>query len=180
MGMSLLYTGEIAEGRAHLEQATALYDPAKHRSLATRFGQDARVHALCYLSWALWFLGYPEAALAAADSALSDAREIGQAATSMTTLTLTSFSLIFCGNYAAANAQSDELIALADEKGALDLEVARNIESRLAIGLDRQSLERSRVDHRRDHCVPVNGLNKFNAAPPIIFGDRSRGTRSIR
>ena len=119
MGMSLLYTGEIAEGRAHLEQATALYDPAKHRSLATRFGQDARVHALCYLSWAQWFLGYPEAALAAADSALSDAREIGQAATLMTTLTLTSFSLIFCGNYAAANAQSDELISLAHEKGAL-------------------------------------------------------------
>ena len=37
----------------------------------------------------------------------------------MTALTFTSFSLIFCGNYAAASAQSDELISLADEKGAL-------------------------------------------------------------
>ena len=43
MGMSLLYTGDIAEGRPHLERAIALYDPAEHRPLATRFGQDARV-----------------------------------------------------------------------------------------------------------------------------------------
>jgi predicted ATPase len=119
MGISLLYTGDIAEACAHLEQATALYDPAEHRSLATRFGQDARVHALSYLSWALWFLGYPEAALAASHRALSDAREIGQAATLMTTLTLTTFSFIFCGDYATAKAQSDELILLADEKGGL-------------------------------------------------------------
>jgi tetratricopeptide (TPR) repeat protein len=118
VGIALLYTGDIAEARVHLEQAIALYDPAKHRSLATRFGQDARVHALSYLSWALWFLGYPEAALAASHRALSDAREIGQAATLMTTLTLTTVSFIFCGDYATAKAQSDELILLADEKGA--------------------------------------------------------------
>jgi tetratricopeptide (TPR) repeat protein len=119
MGPSLLCTGDIREARAHLDQALALYDPAEHRPLATRFGQDARVHALSYRSWALWFLGYPDAALGDADQALRDAREIDHAATLMTTLTLTSFSLIFCGNYAAANAQSDELISLADEKGAL-------------------------------------------------------------
>jgi hypothetical protein len=37
----------------------------------------------------------------------------------MTTLHFTSFSLIFCGNYAAANAQLDGVVALADEKGTL-------------------------------------------------------------
>jgi class 3 adenylate cyclase/predicted ATPase len=119
MGPSLLCTGDIREARAHLDQALALYDPAEHRPLGTRFGQDARVHALSYRSWALWFLGYPDAALGDADQALRDAREIDHAATLMTTLTFTSFSLIFCGNYAAASARSDELISLADEKGAL-------------------------------------------------------------
>jgi predicted ATPase len=119
MGPSLLLAGHIKEARAHLDQALALYDPAEHRPLATRFGQDARVHALSYRSWALWFLGYPDAALGDADQALRDAREIDHAATLMTALTFTSFSLIFCGNYAAASAQSDELIPLADEKGAL-------------------------------------------------------------
>ena len=83
MGISLLYTGDIAEGRAHFDQAIALYDPAEHRPLATRFGQDAGVAILSYRSLALWLLGYPEAALADADHALKDAREIGQAATLM-------------------------------------------------------------------------------------------------
>ena len=40
------YTGDIVDGRAHYDQALALYDPAKHRSLATRFGQDIRVMVL--------------------------------------------------------------------------------------------------------------------------------------
>ena len=83
MGISLLCTGDIAEGRAHYDQAIALYDPAEHRPLATRFGQDVGVAVLSYRSWALWLLGYPEAALADAEHALKDAREIGQAATLM-------------------------------------------------------------------------------------------------
>ena len=37
MGSSLLLTGDIAQGRTHLDQALALYDPAEHRPLATRF-----------------------------------------------------------------------------------------------------------------------------------------------
>ena len=83
MGMSLLYTGDIAEGRAHFDRAIALYDPAEHRPLATRFGQDVGVAILSFRSLALWLLGYPEAALADADHAVKDAREIGQAATLM-------------------------------------------------------------------------------------------------
>ena len=106
MGMSLLYTGDIAEGRAHFDQAIALYDPAEHRPLATRFGQDVGVAILSYRSLALWLLGYPEAALADADQALKDAREIGQAATLMYALCLTSFTHFFCGNYATANAHA--------------------------------------------------------------------------
>ena len=70
MGISFWHTGDIAEGRAHLDRAMALYDPAEHRPLATRFGQDARVAILSFRSLALWMLGYPEAALADADHAL--------------------------------------------------------------------------------------------------------------
>jgi hypothetical protein len=76
-------TGDITAGRSHYDQALALYDPAEHRSLATRFGQDTRMAILSFRSIALWLLGYPEAALADTKSALGDAREIGQAATLM-------------------------------------------------------------------------------------------------
>ena len=119
MGISFLYTGDIVQGRTHLEQAIALYDAAEHRPLATRFGLDAEVHALSYRSWALWMLGYPDAALADLDQALSDAREIGQAGTLMVALVIALLPHICCGNYARGNVLADELVTLAEAKGAL-------------------------------------------------------------
>ena len=119
MGISLLCTGDIRAGRTHLDQAIALYDPAEHRSLASRFSVDARQSILSYRSWTLWVLGYPEAALADADQTVSAAREIGQAVTLMHALAHAPFTYSHCGNYATAKVQCDEAIALADEKGAL-------------------------------------------------------------
>ena len=180
MGTSLLYTGDIAEGRAHFDQAIALYDPAEHRPLATRFGQDVGVAILSYRSLALWLLGYPEAALADAEHALKDAREIGQAATLMYALVIASLTHILCGNYAAANAQVDELVALADEKGALFWKALGMMDARLRICPDRQSLGRSPNDHLRDHRIAVNGSNSVDAVVSVIFGEGLCGTRPIR
>jgi predicted ATPase len=118
MGQSLLVTGDIAEGRAHLDQAIALYDSAEHRPLATRFGQDVGVVALSFRSFALWLLGYPEAALRDTDDALKNAREMGQAATLMYALAHAAIPYTLCGNRAAAAAHAQELVALAEEKGA--------------------------------------------------------------
>jgi predicted ATPase len=57
-GLSLMFTGDIAAGREHLDQAIAFYDPAEHLPLATRWGQDAETTVLCSRSLALWLLGY--------------------------------------------------------------------------------------------------------------------------
>jgi predicted ATPase len=119
MGASKLFTGDVALCRTHFDQAIALYDPTEHRPLATRFGQDVRVAGLGYRSLALWYLGYPEVALADAEQALADAREIGHAATLMYTLAFPSLIHIHRGNYAAAGERLDEVIALADEQDAL-------------------------------------------------------------
>jgi predicted ATPase len=78
----------------------------------------AAVPSLAYRSRALWLLGYPEAALADISHAIKDAREIRQAGTLMYALFHASFTHIHRRNYAAANAHSDEIVALADEKGA--------------------------------------------------------------
>ena len=64
VGTTLLYMGDFAKARLHLDQALALYDPIEHRPLAARFGTDAAVSVLFYRSMALWSLGYPDAALA--------------------------------------------------------------------------------------------------------------------
>jgi class 3 adenylate cyclase/predicted ATPase len=118
MGTSLVYTGDLAEGRAHYDQSIALYDPATHLPLATRFGQDIRVVILCHRSLALWLLGYPEAALADAEHAVKHGREISQAATLMYALYFGQWTPFHCGIYAAVNAQIGELVALVDQKGA--------------------------------------------------------------
>jgi tetratricopeptide (TPR) repeat protein len=86
--------------------------------LATRFGQDTRAAASSYRCLALWVLGYPDAALADADHALKDAREIGHAPTLMYALVITSYTLIHCGKIATATKQLDEAAALAAERGA--------------------------------------------------------------
>ena len=112
-------TGDIVEGQKHYDRAMALYDPAEHRSLATRFGQDLGVVILTFRSWVLWLLGYPEGARMDTERALKDAREISQAATLMYALFSVTWTHIQCGNYAVANALADELVALADQKGAL-------------------------------------------------------------
>jgi hypothetical protein len=108
MGLSLVHTGDIADGRAHLDDAMKLYEPAEHRPLATRFGQDVGVAILSWKSLSLWLLGYPQAALADTEEAIKLAREIGHAATLMYALTFTTWMHIQCGNYAAASAQADE------------------------------------------------------------------------
>jgi class 3 adenylate cyclase/predicted ATPase len=119
MGVTLTYAGDFAGALPHFAQSLALYDPAEHRPLTARFGHDHRVTVLCWRAFAHWLLGYPDAALADADQALEDAREISQAATLMLALAVTSWTHIFCGNYATTNTQADELVVLAEEKGAL-------------------------------------------------------------
>ena len=115
---SSLHTGDIVGGRAHFDQALALYAAAEHHSLATRFGVDNRVSILLWRSLALWMLGYPEAALTDVDQCVKDAREIGHAPSLMFALTVTSLTHFLLGNYATATAQADELVAVAEEKSA--------------------------------------------------------------
>jgi predicted ATPase len=67
----------------------------------------------------LWVLGYPEAALAGTEQALSEAREPGNPASSMHAMAITCLTHLISGNYAIAKAQSDELIGLAGEKGSV-------------------------------------------------------------
>jgi len=65
-----------------------------------------------------WLLGYPAAARSDADQALKEAREIKHATTLLHALWRAGYHHILCGDYAAANARVDELLGLADERGA--------------------------------------------------------------
>jgi predicted ATPase len=119
MGMCLLYCGDVAEGKAHLNRALLLYDPDKHRQFATRFVVDAGPTILSYRSLALCVLGYPDAALIDADRALSIAKQTGHTATLIVALLFGAMVNMFRGNYALAKLQANELIALSEQSGAL-------------------------------------------------------------
>jgi class 3 adenylate cyclase/predicted ATPase len=118
VGVAQTTTGNFAEAFAHLDIVITSYNPTEHRELATRFGQDIRVAALCFRSWVRWMLGYPDAALADARRAVIEAREVGQGIPLMYSLYFASYALIHCGEYTEVNARLDELIPMATEKNA--------------------------------------------------------------
>jgi hypothetical protein len=122
----------------------ALYDPVRRR-IATRSGHDFEVVILSFRSWAQWLLGYPEAALADADHALKTAREIGHAAILMEALSTPAMTHTLCGNYSKANAQLDELVALANEKGALYWKAIGMMQQRTLLALTGKASEAVRM-----------------------------------
>jgi class 3 adenylate cyclase/predicted ATPase len=118
MGVSLVVRGEFEEARTHLDQAVALYVPAQHRPLATRFSQDIGVSALAFRSWTLWHLGYPEAALTDVEKLLAQARDL-QVPTLIYALFHVAVPEILCGKLAEAEGHIGELMALVEKHGLL-------------------------------------------------------------
>ena len=118
LGFSLLVTGNFTQSLRQTDQALALYDPAVHRPLAMLFGQDFRVTNLSQRSLALWFLGYPDAALAGANQFLKEARQIDQVGTLFNALNFSFVVHFLCGAHPTADALANELSTLADEQDA--------------------------------------------------------------
>jgi predicted ATPase/class 3 adenylate cyclase len=179
MGLALACTGEVLQSRSHFDQAVGLYDPTEHRALATRFGADARVSVLSFRSMALWTLGYPEAALADAANALKDAREIGQAVSLMYALLHTSPVHIYCGNYQAATTHLDEVVKLANERGATFWKAHGMMARELRPGLGWKSLGRSSTSQCRNCPVSNNTIDRVDAVVSVKCGKGLRGPRPI-
>jgi class 3 adenylate cyclase/predicted ATPase len=115
---ALTLTGNFVDGKEHYDRALAIYGAAEHRPLTTRSGRDIGVALLASRSGCAWLLGYPAAARSDADQALKEAREIKHATTLLHALWRAGYHHILCGDYAAADARVEELLGLADERGA--------------------------------------------------------------
>jgi predicted ATPase len=76
VGWALTVSGEPAQGKAHLEQALALYEPARHVEIAVYHPFDSFVGSTTFLSLALAFLGHPDQALLRGEDAVAAARQI--------------------------------------------------------------------------------------------------------
>jgi TOMM system kinase/cyclase fusion protein len=117
LGDTLVWLGEFAGARAHLEQGMVLYHPQQHRAHAFLYGYDSGVHGLSFGAWALWYLGYPDQALRRVHDALRLAQDVSHP-----------FSLGFALAFAAwlhqlrreghaAHERAAALIALATDQG---------------------------------------------------------------
>lgn len=69
-GNTLYWMGDLVAARRYLEEAEALYDPARFGQHAYLFGQDPLVATFCYESFVYCFLGLFDKATAAGDRAI--------------------------------------------------------------------------------------------------------------
>src|SRR5262249_51653298 len=71
----LVDQGEFRLALEHYQQVQALYEPQRHGLLGFLYGHDPGVFGRCFAAWALWFLGYPDQAVATMYAAFTAIRE---------------------------------------------------------------------------------------------------------
>jgi predicted ATPase len=86
VGTASVMMGEFATGCNWLKQAWALYDPEHHADYRYQYVQDIGATSLCYLSWALWHLGYVDQASEAATKAMMLAEKLSHPQTIVYTI----------------------------------------------------------------------------------------------
>src|SRR5207247_7529909 len=72
-GRNLMYAGRFASSRSHLEETLALFDPISHHSLDHEAAIRPQVVSQAVLGYVLFFLGYPDQALAQSTAAIAEA-----------------------------------------------------------------------------------------------------------
>ena len=117
MGAMGLLGGEFALAREHWEQSFALYDPQQHQDNVFLFGFDLGIFSLCWLSHALWYLGYPEQALSVGQQALDLAAALSHASSRAVALDYVAMLHQFRCDKHAVHEHTGAAISLCSEHG---------------------------------------------------------------
>jgi len=117
LGATLFCIGEIKEALEHFEQAYRIYNPHIHSSDALLYGHDPGVGCLFWLSWSLWYLGYPDQAFSKAHEALKLAQGLSHPYSIAAAFNLVAFIHQFRGEREAALEHSESSISLSIEGG---------------------------------------------------------------
>jgi len=115
----LVWMGQVAQARPHLDRGTALYDRTRHRSHAFVYGgHDPGVCCRKVASWVSWLLGYPARALEESDASLQLARELEHPPSMIVALVWACVVRDLRRDVDAVGEHARTLIALASEHGA--------------------------------------------------------------
>jgi class 3 adenylate cyclase/predicted ATPase len=118
LGTTCLTTGDFAAGLHHLKRARTLYDSQRHACYRYQYGQDIGAAALCYLSWALWLLGYVDEASAVAAGAMKSAEGLSHPHTLVYTIChARAFIDFFNRRYEDIQSYADRIISICTENG---------------------------------------------------------------
>src|SRR5262249_22260591 len=77
LGTHRHFVGDFVRAREHSTQGIALWNPERHRALPRLYAEHAGVVCRCFAAHHLWFLGYPDQALATIREALALAHQLG-------------------------------------------------------------------------------------------------------
>jgi predicted ATPase len=115
----LLLLGAVASAHTHFAQGIALYDSQQFRTAMFLYGADAGVICHIYASWTLWYLGYPDQALARNDGVVTLAQQIAHPFTLGSTLNWTAMFHQFRREARWTQERIEAVISLAEEQGFL-------------------------------------------------------------
>ena len=116
LGDTLVWLGEFATAREHLEQGIALYDTQQHRSLAFLYGYDSGMACLSFVALALWYLGHPDQALKRSNESLLLARELSYPHDVVFALCFAAYLHTLRGEARAAQERAEVAITLSTEQ----------------------------------------------------------------
>jgi predicted ATPase/DNA-binding winged helix-turn-helix (wHTH) protein len=114
MGETLMFAGEFASSRSHLERALAVRNPSFQSAL---FTHNPLVPARGNLAIVLFCLGYPDQARAASRATIADAQRLGHPASLALSHIFDAILLSLVADNAALDARIGELMATATEHG---------------------------------------------------------------
>ena len=75
LGIDMFYVGNFTKAHALFEDGAARYISAKQLTTSLEHGVDVGLHCVNWLSWTLWMLGSPDAALRRSEEALTIAEK---------------------------------------------------------------------------------------------------------
>jgi DNA-binding SARP family transcriptional activator/pimeloyl-ACP methyl ester carboxylesterase/predicted ATPase len=77
LACSRFHQGDFAQAVEHAQQGLTLYNPEQHVTLDAYYGDELGISCHYWAAHALWFLGYPDQAVAKVQNALTLAEELG-------------------------------------------------------------------------------------------------------
>lgn len=117
LATTMVWLGEFTRARGYIDQTMTLYNAQPLRPLTFGYVLDPGMVALCFLSKTLWFLGYPDQALAASQESLAMARSFSHSYHQAFALSMVSMFHQLCREVEAIYKVTEEGVALTSEQG---------------------------------------------------------------